>query len=135
MTYGSEFPSTIVDSPDASYFIWPVASVFIANTILFILCQLPCGKRDNSWIDCVWGIIFCIPNAVVILLRAFSGKEDAEWGITKRMVFITVPVFIWGFRLGIYIFIRHKSEDYRYKNWRIEWEKKGDCYYYTRAFL
>ena len=44
-------------------------------------------------------------------------------------------VAIWAGRLSVYIFIRHKSEDYRYKKMREDWEKKGDCYYYTKAFL
>ena len=51
------------------------------------------------------------------------------------MVLITVPVFIWGLRLAVYIGIRHKSEDYRYKEMREGWEKKGSCFYYFASFV
>merc|ERR1719453_1358145 len=114
-------------------FIWPVVAIFATNTLLFIYCNT-LGKRDNSWIDPMWGILFVISNAVVLLLRAFNGKDEVN-GITPRMYMISIPVFIWGLRLGIYLFIRHKREDYRYKEMREDWEKQGTCVYFTKAYM
>jgi steroid 5-alpha reductase family enzyme len=54
--------------------------------------------------------------------------------ITLRMVFATVPVFIWGIRLSAYIFARHKGEDWRYEKERTKWEARGDCFYFTVAY-
>lgn len=51
------------------------------------------------------------------------------------MILATIPVFIWGLRLSSYIFVRHKSEDYRYKQMREGWEKGGSCVYYLKAFF
>lgn len=51
------------------------------------------------------------------------------------MFLITVPVFIWSMRLSSYITIRHKSEDYRYKQLRQGWEESGMAGYYLQAYL
>jgi len=67
---------------------------------------------------------------VVLIIRYNENYE-----ISYRQYLATALVVIWSARLSIYIFIRHKSEDYRYKEMREDWEKKGDCYYYTRAFF
>lgn len=112
--------------PATDQWVFPIIALFLGNTILFFVVQLFC-KRDNSWIDCMWGLSFAIPNAVIWALR--GGDE-----ITSRMVLITVPVFLWSSRLAIYIWMRHRSEDYRYKEMRDGWEKNGDCGYYTRAY-
>jgi len=55
--------------------------------------------------------------------------------MTVRMLLVSAPVFIWGFRLAVYICIRKRSEDYRYKEWRLGWEAKGDCNYYANAYF
>jgi len=52
-----------------------------------------------------------------------------------RMYFVSIPVFLWGMRLGIYIWMRKKSEDYRYKEWREGWEKSGSCNYYLNSYF
>lgn len=76
------------------------------------------GKKDNSWIDAWWSLSFLIPNVVVLILRAIDG-----YPISARMWLITSCVALWAFRLSIYIFIRHKREDYRYKDMRERWTK------------
>lgn len=45
-----------------------VAAVLGANTLLFILVHI-FTKRDNSWIDAMWAMCFCIPNALIWGLR------------------------------------------------------------------
>ena len=51
------------------------------------------------------------------------------------MHLVTILVFVWAFRLAIYLGVRKKSEDYRYKNWRESWEADGDCNYYMKSFF
>ena len=49
------------------------------------------------------------------------------------MILVTGLIALWALRLSIYIFIRHKEEDWRYKEMRERWEKSGA--YYIRAYL
>ena len=76
----------------------------------------------------MWGISFCIPNAVIWAMR--GGDQ-----ITSRMLLATLPVFIWGSRLAIYIFLRKNGEDYRYKELRLGWEARGNCTYLVCAYI
>lgn len=66
-------------------------------------------KKDNSWIDAWWSISFLLPNIVVLIIRATN-----DLYISARMWLITACIAIWALRLSLYIFIRHKREDYRY---------------------
>jgi steroid 5-alpha reductase family enzyme len=61
-------------------------------------------------------------------------RAASDRGITARMWFITACITLWALRLSIYIFIRHKKEDYRYKEMREDWTKQGVCVYYAKAF-
>jgi len=63
------------------------------------------------------------------------GVDFGLQAITARMWLITACVAIWSLRLSIYIFIRHKREDYRYKEMRERWTAEGVCVYYTKAFV
>ena len=114
-------------SPD--YFIWPLVTLFGGNMLLGLLVQI-FFKKDNSWIDAWWSLSFLLPNIVVFIIRAVNGI-----GITARMWLITSCLAIWSLRLSIYIFVRHKREDYRYKEMREDWTKQGVCVYYTKAFV
>mmetsp|Transcript_17522 Transcript_17522/g.29545 ORF Transcript_17522/g.29545 Transcript_17522/m.29545 type:complete len:294 (-) Transcript_17522:75-956(-) len=125
--------STELLSPGGEAYVYPLVALFGANTILYILVQT-CGKRDNSWIDVQWSLCFAIPNIVLILMRLAASKDDPELSITPRMLLITIPMLIWSLRLSLYIFIRHKSEDYRYKQMRERWESKGTTCYYISAY-
>ena len=125
-------------TPTDEMFVWPIVTLFAGNTLLYLFCQSPCGKRDNSWIDVMWSLSFCTPNAVILILRSnkFSSEVDPSGvAITYRMWLTSCLVFIWGLRLSSYIFIRHKSEDYRYKKMREDWEQGGTCVYLTKAYL
>jgi len=47
-----------------------------------------------------------------------------------------VMVSIWGLRLAAYIFIRHKGEDFRYKEFRQAWESVNQTWFpYLIAFF
>ena len=114
------YPEEMNDGALEGEFIYlPLIALFGAATCLYIAVQT-CGKRDNSWIDVMWGICFIIPNIVIWILRGTTNEFSHK--ITTRMILITVPVVVWGSRLAIYIFMRHKSEDYRYKEMREGWE-------------
>lgn len=76
----------------------------------------------------MWSLQFSIANAIIWGLR---GWDD----ITPRMLLITIPVFVWSARLSSYIAIRHKGEDYRYKQMREGWDEAGRCGYYLQAYL
>lgn len=44
-------------------------------------------------------------------------------------------VYIWGFRLGIYILVRKRGEDWRYKEMRVGYEQDGDAAYWRGSFV
>ena len=117
-------PESLNNPPAEMYYI-PIGSMFAANMLLGLWAQI-FSKRDNSWIDVMWGITFVIPN---VIIQAWRFEN-----LTARMLLITIPVYFWGFRLAYHIWKRHKAEDYRYKEMREGWEAKGTCYYFFAAF-
>lgn len=66
-------------------------------------------KEDNSVADIGWGMGFVI----------------LAWANAKESILLAVLTSFWGLRLSIYLFIRNwnKAEDWRYKNWREDWDK------------
>ena len=54
---------------------------------------------------------------------------------TYRMILVTLLVSIWALRLSIYIALRKKTEDYRYREMRQNWEKHGTCGYLLISFF
>merc|ERR1712087_397250 len=112
---------------DAMDFWLPVAVVFGGNPLFGIFCQI---VKDNSWIDVWWGFTFVFP-IVALFIKKWS--QDGE--IFLRQWLVLALVFIWALRLGLHIFVRHKGEDFRYQNWRREWQANGMCTYYLKAFL
>ena len=104
--------------------IWiAVVCVFAWNTLLYIIAQI---KKDNSIVDIFWGILFVIPNAIVLIV-------SGNWN--ERTILVLSLVSIWAFRLAIHIGLRHNGEDFRYVEMRQGWEKKGKCFYYFAAFI
>ena len=127
------FPSPIANQENNwEVFVYPVLTVFISNIILFIICQTV-YKRDNSYIDIWWGLSFCLPLIAVWVIRIYMYEQISS--PTYRMYLVTILVFVWAFRLAIYLGVRKKTEDYRYKNWRESWEADGDCNYYMKSFF
>lgn len=104
------------------------AITLITATTLLYLWVMCCGKRDNSWIDVMWSMCFAFPNTTILLVR-MRGE-----GHNVRMFLATGLVWLWALRLAIHIWARHRGEDFRYKNWRDEWEAKGDCYFYYTSY-
>jgi len=88
-------------------------AVFLYMSILFVIAVV---QRDNSIADIGWGLGFVI----VALLTFFL-----EQRLYARHILVTGLVVIWGMRLAIHIFLRHRGrgEDPRYAAWRKEWGK------------
>jgi steroid 5-alpha reductase family enzyme len=75
----------------------------MANGLLFIIAQL---MHDNSIVDVAWGILFVIPNLILLAV-------NKNWHGRTILTFCLVTV--WAVRLAIHILMRKtKEEDYRY---------------------
>ncbi len=103
-----------------SLFIEVIIGLWFYATVWFIFGII---KKRNDVADVAWGIGFCF---VVIYL--FFTKNP---GIYVSIIYGLV--MIWGLRLSIHIYNRHKDkpEDFRYANWRKEWGKA----FYLRSYL
>ena len=57
--------------------------------------------------------------------------------MTYRMIMISIPMYIWGLRLCIYLWVRKYkiNEDYRYKLLRESWEAYGSCAYFVISYF
>lgn len=88
-------------------------------TIVFFLAQ---AIKNNSIVDVFWGIGF-------ILISFFLQSKENEFVESQYFYqakhLVNFFVFIWGFRLALYILIRNlgKTEDWRYQNFRKIWRK------------
>ena len=87
----------------------------IVHLTVYILCiyVLSLYMRDMGIMDIAWGIGFIFLTSVAY----FAGPQS----ILALIVYMLIVV--WGLRLSLHIFMRHKGEDWRYKNWRKEWGK------------
>lgn len=97
----------------AQYFLYVGAAVFLYMVLMFLIALV---KKDNSIVDIAWGGGFIVVSILTFFL-------DGE--ITLRSLIVTCLVVVWGSRLAVYIYIRHrgKGEDFRYARWRNEWGK------------
>ena len=104
--------------------------ILTTNTLFFFFCQY---KKDNGWVDVLWGITFIIPLAALLAFR--SSMEGYQPDL--RCWLVVALVTIWAVRLSTHICLRHKGEeDFRYQNFRREWTQAGgQVGYYWRAFL
>ena len=86
----------------------PVVVVFVFNMLFGVWCQF---KKDNSYIDVVWGLTFVWPAIALLILRlASKTHEDPD----LRCYIVFALVTFWGVRLAIHIGKRHRGEDFRY---------------------
>ena len=105
----------------------PALVVILGNIGAFAYCQF---KKDNSLIDILWGITFIAPILVVLAIRGF-GPDD----LGLRVWIVALLVTIWGVRLSVHIYLRHKGEDFRYVDMRVRWMDEGLWVYYVKAFF
>jgi steroid 5-alpha reductase family enzyme len=81
-------------------------------------------KKRNDVADVGWGLGF-----VLLTWASFYLSGAGEW----RELMVGLMVSVWGLRLAWHIYRRNKGkvEDYRYKQWRIDWGK----WFYLRSYL
>ena len=105
--------------------IWaPIISVFIANTLLYVVGQI---LKDNSIVDITWGFMFLIPNAVVWIINSNT---------TQVSIACNVLLLVWALRMAIYNISRHHGEEWRYRNMRADFVAKGGPrMYYVLAYV
>lgn len=79
---------------------------------------IACYLDDISIVDITWGLMFIVPNAIIIYHRTKCEDE------LPTKVYITFAlVVVWALRLAFFIGKRHKGEDYRYKIIKKRWAK------------
>lgn len=98
----------------------------IYMTTLFVIAVI---KRDNSIADIGYGFGF-----ILITGFAFFSQDITQ---SHRSIIISTCILLWGGRLMYRIGRKNwsKHEDFRYKAWRTEWQKKGEIYLLLRSFL
>lgn len=91
-------------------FYFTAFSSFILFILTFLLAVI---IRNNSIVDVVWGLGFCLIALVAYLL--FGGSFVSQ--------LILIYTLLWGLRLAVHIFVRNygRGEDFRYQAWRKEW--------------
>lgn len=95
--------------------------ILMFNTIAFFICYF--GLNDISIVDILWGLMFIIPNGILLANRiSAKGLE----GVTDLQKLTFGLVALWGLRLAIHIGRRHKGEDWRYTQIiRPRWKNRG----------
>jgi steroid 5-alpha reductase family enzyme len=97
--------------------------VLIFVTLVYLLAQY---LKDSSIMDIFWGIGFIFVSVSSAIMQYL------QYGaISLSLIIITILVTIWGLRLSIHIYLRHKSEDPRYVEWRLAWGTN----YWWRSYL
>jgi len=99
--------------------------VIIGYSALFLLGYLIIAfiigtiKKNNGLMDVFYG-----PGFFVVALSSLIFYFILNNTVNIRQILITVLVFIWSLRLGLYVFIRNrgKPEDYRYQAMRRRWK-------------
>jgi len=67
-----------------------------------------------SIVDITWGLMFLVPNGMIMWQRRNS--------ISPVMKLTAAMVTFWAVRLSYHIGRRHKNEDYRYVYLRSKWK-------------
>ena len=104
-----------------NFIIYSAICVFLYMTFIFMLAWI---KKDNSIVDIAWGIGFILVAILTFILQTV---------FVIRHILVTALVFIWGTRLATHIAIRKKGrgEDFRYAQWRKNWEN----WFFIRSFF
>jgi steroid 5-alpha reductase family enzyme len=99
--------------------------LFFYYNFLFLVAV---KTKNNSVVDIGWGIAFIV-TAIILLLE--SSK------INLLQLFISLLVIAWGLRLSLHIYHRSKGmpEDYRYAEWRRQWQGNFLIRSYFQVFI
>jgi steroid 5-alpha reductase family enzyme len=88
--------------------------------------------KNNGYIDVFYGLAFVLIASFSLI---YSVQDSGEYHITQ--VVITVLTIIWGLRLATHIFIRNfgKEEDFRYRNFRKNWQENWLWQSYFKIYM
>lgn len=103
------------------------------TALLIIFFYMLCGFvaayfiKRNDIVDPMWGGGF-------VLVALGTYLQGSQQGVSTLATFL---VIVWGVRLTTRLskrFSAKREEDFRYKNWRDAWMKKGERYFLIRSF-
>lgn len=99
--------------------------VFVYMTVWFLLSRV---VKRNDIADLAWGLGF-------IVVVATSYLNTSVHTLEQYIIYLLVT--IWGIRLALHIYVRlrKKSEDYRYKQMAEKWGKNFALRSYLQVFL
>lgn len=99
--------------------------IFGTMTIFFTISIL---KKDNSIIDIAWPLGFM--QIALYLVYQHPNPGTLQYACT-------ILILLWGLRLAVHLAERNErvGEDPRYRQWRIDWSKHGQLYFFIRSFL
>ena len=99
--------------------------IFLYLSIFYLIAL---SLKDNSIADIAWGIGFIFITIINLML--------AEQ-IYLRQLILTGLVSIWGIRLAMHIYLRHrgKPEDFRYAEMRKKWGNRASLKSFTHVFM
>ncbi len=103
-------------------------SVVILGMYLTIVFVVALFRQDNSIIDIAYGAGFVL----VAWCLAFLWPS---WN--ERQMIVLACITVWGVRLTTRILFKNwgKPEDFRYRNWRDAWKKRGMLYFFFRSLM
>jgi steroid 5-alpha reductase family enzyme len=106
---------------DLKTYLILIAALFIFANIGFAMSLI---KKRNDIADVFWGLGFVLIAWLSFFLTEFQNS---------RGLLVNILVTIWGLRLVIHIYSRHrgKGEDFRYKAWRESWGE----WFFVRSYL
>jgi steroid 5-alpha reductase family enzyme len=104
---------------NVSPYAWIALALFSYQLLWFTIAII---KKRNDVADVAWGLGF-----VLLAWLAYAFGEQ-----TDQALLVNILVTVWGVRLAFHIYARNrgKSEDFRYAQWRKEWQN-----FYVRSFL
>lgn len=108
-----------------SNLLYSVLGIFLYMSMFYLIAL---KLKDNSIADIAWGIGFIF----IAILNLMLAEQ-----IYLRQIMLTGLVSIWGIRLAVHIYLRHrgKPEDFRYAEMRKKWGKRASLKSFTHVFM
>lgn len=107
--------------------------ILMSGALIFIYVLIgwliSLALKNSSIMDIMWGFGF-------LIVAWFYFIYSAE-GLISRKLLMSFLVTIWGLRLSAHIYLRNKGkgEDFRYKNWRMQYSNKWWWFSFFKVFL
>ncbi len=111
-----------------SLYLLSLAIIFTYAKIIFIISHL---RKNHSVADIAYGPTFIFAAIGLIIIQL----SKAPLSIYTYILFVLI--FIWAVRLSYRLYKRNhgKPEDFRHKEQRERWEKKGKTYANIRSYI